>query len=144
MPGSELRPVAGGEDEAAIIRENDRMDTGFQRTFDHLRATSTIQSDKGRQFERFMNRYLTVNPIHGERFARVWLWSEWAAERSDVDGRETGIDLVAEKSEGGFSAVQFKFHAPNTRMGIGHLDFFASASARDPFLSRMLIDTGIC
>ena len=58
------------------------------------------------------------------------------------DGTDTGIDLVAEESEGGYSAIQCKCYAPGTQISKPHLDSFISASARDPFTARIVVDTG--
>ena len=52
------------------------------------------------------------------------------------------MDLVAEEHDGGCCAIQCKFHAPGTRISKDALDSFISASARDPFARRMVVDTG--
>ena len=39
-------------------------------------------------------------------------------------------------------AVQCKFYAPGTRISKDDLDSFISASARDPFTRRIVVDTG--
>ena len=59
-----------------------------------------------------------------------------------LHGQDTGVDLVAEEREGGGCAIQCKFHAPGTRISKDALDSFISASARDPFTGRMVLDTG--
>ena len=43
-----------------------------------------------------MKTYFQQDPIYKDRFSEVWLWSEWAQTRSDFDGGDTGIDLVAQ------------------------------------------------
>ena len=58
------------------------------------------------------------------------------------DAVDTGIDLVAEDHVGGCCAIQCKFYAPGTRISKEHLDSFISASARDPFTRRIVVDTG--
>ena len=55
------------------------MDDGFQKTLDHIRSIAESEVHKGRLFERLMKTYFTKDPIYRERFAAVWLWSEWAA-----------------------------------------------------------------
>ncbi len=55
---------------------------------------------------------------------------------------DTGIDLVAEERGGGYCAIQCKCYAPDTRISKPALDSFVSASARDPFTSRIVVDTG--
>ena len=119
------------------------MMDGFQRALDHIRAIAESEAHKGRLFERLMKTYLTKDPIYRERFSAVWLWSEWASERPDFDGTDTGIDLVAEERDGrGYCAIQCKCYAPGTRISKPQLDSFIAASAREPFATRIVVDTG--
>ena len=118
------------------------MNDGFQRTLDQIRAAAGSHAGRGALFERLMKRYFGQDPIYADRFSHVWLWSEWAALRPDISGQDTGIDLVAEEREGGCCAIQGKFHAPGTQISKKALDSFISASARDPFTRRMVVDTG--
>ena len=118
------------------------MSSGFQQTLDHIRSIADSQAQKGRLFERLMKRYFRLDPIYGERFSNVWLWSEWAAARADFDGADTGIDLVAEERDGGHCAIQCKCYAPGTRIAKPDLDSFIAASAREPFTARIVVDTG--
>lgn len=60
-----------------------------------------------------------------------------------LDLTDTGIDLVAEESDGsGWCAIQCKCYAAGTRIGKPHLDSFISASARELFTARIFVDTG--
>ena len=118
------------------------MSNGFQQVLDHIRSIADSEFEKGRLFERLMKTYFTQDPLYRDRFSEVWLWSEWAALRADFDGKDTGIDLVAEEREGGYCAIQCKCYAPGTRISKSHLDSFISASAREPFTARIVVDTG--
>ena len=118
------------------------MNNGFERVLDHIRSIADSEAQKGRLFERLMKKFFAEDPWYKERFSNVWLWSEWAAWQPGFDGADTGIDLVAEEREGGFCAVQCKCYAPKTRISKPHLDSFISASARDPFTARIVVDTG--
>ena len=118
------------------------MSYGFQQTLDQIRAESGSQAGRGALFERLVKRYFREDPLYADRFSDVWLWSEWASKRTDFTGQDTGVDLVAEEREGGCCAIQCKFHAPGTRISKDALDSFISASARDPFTGRMVVDTG--
>lgn len=118
------------------------MSNGFQQVLDHIRSIADSEFEKGRLFERLMKTYFTQDPVYRDRFSKVWLWSEWADLRPDFDGNDTGIDLVAEERGGGYCAVQCKCYAPGTRISKPHLDSFISASARDPFTARIVVDTG--
>ena len=119
------------------------MSNGFQRVLDHIRSIAGSEAEKGRLFERLMKTYFTLDPIYRDRFTNVWLWPEWAATRPDFDGADIGIDLVAEEREdSGYCAIQCKCYAPGTRISKTHLDSFISASAREPFTARIVVDTG--
>ncbi len=119
------------------------MMRGFQQVLDHIRSVSETESRKGRLFERIMKKFFILDPIYKDRFSNVWLWSEWTDTRHDFRGHpDTGIDLVAEKCDGGFCAIQCKCYAPGTRISKKHLDSFISDSAREPFTGRMVVDTG--
>ena len=118
------------------------MSNGFQRALNHIRSIAGSEFAKGRLFERLMKAYFRQDPLYRERFATVWLWAEWAETRPDFTSQDTGIDLVAEESDGGYCAIQCKCYAPGTRITKAHLDSFISASARKPFTARMVVDTG--
>ena len=118
------------------------MSSGFQRTLDQIRAGAGAQAVRGALFERLMRRYFTQDPVYADQFSNVRRWSEWAARRPDFSGQDTGIDLVAEDRAGGCCAIQCKFHAPGTRISKQALDSFISASAREPFTRRIVVDTG--
>ena len=133
---------------------------GFQRALDQIRSISETEAEKGHLFERLMAAYFREDPIYRDRFSRVWLWKDWvphfnkiaareAADRPEagaptrLDLTDTGIDLVAEESDGsGWCAIQCKCYAAGTRIGKPHLDSFISASAREPFTARIFVDTG--
>ena len=115
---------------------------GFQRTLDHIRSIADSEAQKGRLFERLMKTYFTQDPHYKGRFSQVWLWSEWVRHMPGFKGTDTGIDLVAEESQGGYCAIQCKCYAAGTRISKPHLDSFISASAREPFTGRLFVDTG--
>ena len=118
------------------------MNKGFQHVLDYLISAVENQARQGREFERLMKAYFIQDPLYEGRFSDVWLWSEWAKRRPDFDAGDTGIDLVAREKKGGYCAVQCKCHSPGTRISKKAIDSFISASDREPFTSRMVVDTG--
>lgn len=117
------------------------MSVSFQEVLDHIRSIAESEYEKGHLFERLMKKYLTEDPLYKYRFSDVWLWSEWIAIRSDFSGSDTGVDLVAKERSGGYCAIQCKCYASGTKIQNKHLQAFITASARDPFTSRVFIDT---
>ena len=118
------------------------MNKGFQRVLDYLISVAENQARQGREFERLMKAYFVQDPVYKDRFSDVWLWSEWARRKPGFDATDTGIDLVARERNGGYCAIQCKCHSPGTRISKPAIDSFISASAREPFTSRMVVDTG--
>ena len=81
--------------------------TGFQGALNYIRESAAPQYLIGNEFERLMKQYLSVDPLYKERFTDVYLWKEWAALRTEYDGVDIGIDLVARESNGEYCAIQF-------------------------------------
>lgn len=113
----------------------------LQSLLSELRSSARSEREKGTYFERIARAFLTTDPVQAEEYESVWTWSEWAAENG-WDGRDVGIDLVAKlRNEDGYAAIQAKFYAAETRIQKGHIDSFISASGKEPFRRRVVIDT---
>ena len=68
-----------------------------------FREDARSNRDLGDRFERLIARYLELDPIHAERFSRVWMWNEWPRKGNVGD---VGIDLVAEeRATGEYCAI---------------------------------------
>lgn len=81
------------------------------------------------------------DPIQVEQYEQVQAYGEWA-KANRWDGRDTGIDLVAKlRHEDGYAAIQCKFYDPDHRVRKEDIDSFISASGKDPFERRVIIDT---
>jgi len=117
------------------------MSSGFERTLAQIRAQSRSEAEKGRRIERLMKTVFLEDPVYRHRFARVFLWREWAKRRGDFDGTDLGIDLVAEEKDGGVIAVQTKCYGPKSRIYKRHLEPLIAASAKKPFTGRIFVDT---
>ena len=89
-----------------------------------------------------MKQYLSVDPLYKERFTDVYLWKEWAALRTEYDGTDIGIDLVAREDNGEYCAIQCKCFAEDTRVTKPQIDSFVTASAAEVFTKRILVHTG--
>ena len=98
----------------------ERIISNFQNTLDHIRSSTDSKAHQGRLFERLMKAYFLQDPLYQAGFSST----------------DTGIDLVAEEREGGYCA------SPGTVILKPQLDSFISASSRQPFTSRIIVDTG--
>ena len=115
---------------------------GFQSVLNYIRERATSEYRKGELFERLMLTYLSEDPDYKEQFSEVYLYKHWAAQRTDFDANDIGIDLVAKERHGGYCAIQCKCYAEDTRISKPALDSFISASASERFTSRLIVDTG--
>lgn len=117
----------------------------MQHALDRLLATyrdaARTERDKGTYFERLAVAYLLNDPVQAELYEAVWPYAEWAKVQG-LDGRDTGIDLVAKlRDEEGFAAIQCKFYDATHRIQKADIDSFMSASGKAHFKRRIIIDT---
>ena len=99
------------------------------------------QRAAGDAFERLCIAFLKHDPEQRLQFDNVWRYGDWASERG-LPAKDTGVDLVAELTEGGgFAAVQCKFHAEGTVVSRAEVDSFLAASGTADFTRRIMIDT---
>lgn len=122
--------------------ETEQTNPSFQSVLDYIREHAQSEHQKGELFERLMLKYFTEDPDYKEQFSEVSLWKEWAARRTDYDANDIGVDLVANKRDGTYCAIQCKCYAEDTRVSKRHLDSFIAASANEIFTSRIFVNTG--
>ncbi len=124
--------------------ESTQTNPGFQSALDYIREKATSERQKGDLFERLMQKYFTEDPDYKDQFSEVWLWKEWTANRTDFDGTDIGIDLVAQAPDGGYHAIQCKCYAPETRISKDDLNSFLAAASLPPFKDQtpFLVNTG--
>ncbi len=104
-----------------------------------FREAAGSNRDLGDRFERLIARYLELDPLFAERFARVWLWNEWPYKGKVGD---VGIDLVAEeRATGEFCAIQCKFYRPEHTLAKEDIDSFFTAAGKTFFSSCLIVST---
>lgn len=105
------------------------------------RQESKTEREKGNYFEELIVTYFKNEPTYKDLYSDVWLYSDWAAER-ELDGRDTGIDLVAKTSvTNEFHAIQCKCYAEDYRIKKSDIDSFFTASGKKPFTHRLIVTT---
>ena len=104
---------------------------------DKLYNSATSERDKGEKLERLTQAFLQIDPVLSSEFEKVWMWDQWP-ERW---GPDTGIDLVAQRRDGGRTAIQCKFYDPQRRVSKADIDTFLSASGRGGFTERLIVST---
>ena len=106
-----------------------------------FRAASKSEREKGDYFETLVRLFLKNDPVQKGIYSDVWTFKDWAKEQG-WKGNDTGIDLVAQLSDGsGFAAIQCKFYAPNHVIQKPDIDSFISAASNDVFTQLIIVDT---
>lgn len=115
--------------------------SALDRILSNYRQAAVTEREKGTYFELLVKAYLLNDPVQKDQYSAVWTFAEWAKEQG-LDGKDTGIDLVAKLAdEDSYAAIQCKFYQPKYRVQKGDIDSFLSASATKHFVRRVVIDT---
>ena len=103
------------------------------------RARATSEREKGTLFEELTRQFLLHDARFAHQFKEVYLWGEWPERRTG----DTGIDLVAipNQQDADPVAIQCKFYAPGHKVSKADIDTFLSASGKEPFARRIVVDT---
>lgn len=107
---------------------------------DTFRSASVTEREKGTYFEELILCYLRNEATYRDLYAQVWTYSEWA-KLQGIDGRDVGIDLVAQTTTGETHAIQCKLYAEDYRLQKGDIDSFFTASGKKPFTYRIIVST---
>ena len=107
---------------------------------DGFRDSAQSEYEAGAYFEELIAKFLTTEARYRDLYARVLPYRDWAKERG-LDGRDTGIDLVAETVTGELHAIQCKFYARDYKVQRADIDSFFTASGKKPFTHRIIVAT---
>jgi len=108
---------------------------------DTYRSASVTEREKGTYFEELISAYLRNEATYRDLYDKVWMYSDWAKEQG-LDGRDTGIDLVARtQGTGEYHAIQCKLYAEDYRVQKKDIDSFFTASGKAPFSHRIIVTT---
>lgn len=98
-----------------------------------IRAEARDESEKGLWFEQLFTRVALQEPEF--ELTQIHRWADWPDRHvlTGLDGRDIGIDLVAERADGTRIAVQCKCYDDEHRIGKRDINSFLAASqlARD-------------
>lgn len=108
---------------------------------DAYRSASVTEREKGTYFEELICTYLRNEATYRDLYDKVWTYSSWAKEQG-LDGRDTGIDLVARtQGTGEYHAIQCKLYSEDYRVQKKDIDSFFTASGKAPFSHRIIVTT---
>ena len=110
----------------------------FADVYQRLCERYPDERDRGRAFEPLVQKVLLTAPMYRERFAEVYRWDEWPGR----DGGDIGIDIVAQRHDGGLVAIQCKCQ---DRIEKHTIDSFLADSQRrlngEPYVERYVFTT---
>lgn len=105
------------------------------------RAGAKTEREKGTYFERLCVEFLKHDPEMAQQYEDAWTYQEWAEGRG-IKQTDAGIDLVAKlRDDGGVCAIQCKFYRSEHHIQKSDIDSFFTASGKNPFVRRLIIDT---
>ena len=106
-----------------------------------IRNNSKTRKEKGLAFERLVKALLESLPEYG--LSQVWSYSDWPdrKEQLGLDGTDIGIDLVGQRKDGSFCAIQCKCYDPSHKVSRDDITGFMVESAKKPFTSRIVVAT---
>ena len=104
-----------------------------------FRTKASSQAEKGRMFEMLIRRMLKVISVDGQQFSQVWLWNEWPNRPQGL--RDTGVDIVAQREDGGICAIQCKFYASEALVDYSAVSNFKTAANYINASQRIFVST---
>ena len=124
---------------SANTSSNASSKSALDALLDEYRARATSEREKGTLFEELTRQFLLHDARFAHQFKEIYLWGEWPERRTG----DTGIDLVAIPVRDGEGpvAIQCKFYALGHRIQKADIDSFLSASGKEPFGRRIVVDT---
>ena len=105
-----------------------------------IRANSPTERAKGDNFERLFCK--TAKHIPELEIADIWRWADWPElAKHDFDGRDDGVDLVAQLTNGDLVAVQCKCYAEDRKIGKEDIQKFIAGAKPQVFNLRWFVAT---
>ena len=112
------------------------MPATFGDVYERLSARYPDPRERGREFEPLVADVLRTDRMFRGRFNNVWRWSDWPDRRSG----DIGVDIVAERQDGGLLAVQCKCYDPQSTLYESDLSTFL-ANTNAQFDERLIVST---
>ena len=110
----------------------------FDDVLEKIRKESANTRDLGDRFEKITEAFLKTDKLYANRFHKVWLWKSWPKN----DGADTGIDLVAEQTDGELCAIQCKCYADDGNLDMKTVSTFLAKASSLKLKHKILVYTG--
>ncbi len=112
------------------------MRATFGDVYEQLCERWSDPRERGRQFEPLVAQVLRTDRMFRDRYAAVWRWSDWPGRRSG----DIGVDIVAQRHDGGLTAIQCKCYDPGATLYEQDVSTFLAYTNAD-FDERLIIST---
>ena len=113
----------------------------LSKHLEEIRDNAQNETEKGKVFENIVKTYLENDKTQTQHYNKVWHYKEWAKDQGLAE-RDTGIDLVAQRSDGsGYCAIQCKFYKENNRLTQETFDSFVANASAPHFTNIIIADT---
>ena len=112
------------------------MPATFGDVYERLCERWPDPRERGREFEPLVARVLETDSLYRHRFRQVWRFAEWPGARSG----DIGVDLVAQRFDGGLTAIQVKCYDPGATLYESQLATFLANTNAD-FDERLVVST---
>ena len=112
------------------------MPATFGDVYERLSARYPDPRERGREFEPLVADVLRTDRMFRGRFNNVWRWSDWPDRRSG----DIGVDIVAERQDGGLTAIQCKCYDPQATLYESDVSTFL-ANTNAEFSERLIVST---
>ena len=141
LPKQELPPTAAPAHAKPQPTLDLRRDQLIREPFERIFREAAGNEEQGRWLEHLF--MAVARELPDFQVTDIWTWREWPdrLRLTGLDGRDTGIDLVAKLTNGSLVAVQCKCYASDHYVSKPDVDSFISASDGDAFDLRWVVST---
>ena len=112
------------------------MPATFGDVYERLSERYPDPRERGREFEPLVADVLRTDRMFSGLFNRVWEWSDWPDRRSG----DIGVDIIAERQDGGLMAIQCKCYHPQATLYESDISTFLANTNAD-FRERLIVTT---
>ena len=113
------------------------MAVSVDEVFDQIVEESVDKRQQGTRWERAVQWFLTQDPAWRDRFEHVWMWDD---APTNPGRQDTGIDLVAQDTDGEYWAIQAKCYS-KTLSDKDVSTFFMASMADTRYKHFIIADT---
>ena len=110
---------------------NDDLSHPLDKHLAKMAKAAPDEASKGASFASVCKTFLEKDPVHYSKdYVKVMKFSDYAREKG-IDARDTGIDLVAERLNGTYAAIQCKYRQKGGTVQTSEINSFISEAVSE-------------